>query len=113
MPIEAVNINFYDKFLTRLSPFGPENMEPVFVSEDLFICEQPFLMKDAHIKLKVGASSLKASHEAVSFFSKEDYYEGLMEAWRSNFPIKIAYHMSINEFNNRRTIQLMVKDFAV
>lgn len=113
IPIEAVNLNFYDKFLTRLSPFGPDNMEPIFVSEGLYICEQPFIMKEVHIKLKVGANILQASHEAVSFFSKEDYYEGLMEAWKSNIPIKIAYHMNVNEFNNRRTIQLMVKDFAV
>lgn len=109
--LSEMTVGFYDKFLSRLSPFGPENMEPIFVTKGLFLADQPFLMKDLHVKLKLGVDRFHPSHEAVAFFAKEDFYEGLVEAWRLAKPIKIAYHLNLNDFNGRRTVQLLVKDF--
>ena len=84
--------------LERLEPHGMGNPEPVFVWRDLSVVEQK-LLKEQHLKLLVQGRSQK--RVAMGFFRSELY----------PVPphIALAYRPEINEFNGRRSIQLLIK----
>ncbi|MFM6914898.1 MAG: hypothetical protein ACKOUQ_08410, partial [Aquirufa sp.] len=50
--------------------------------------------------------------EAVGFGIRGDFYEGLVEAYEKQLPIKIVYHLDINEFRGDRKLQLRILDLS-
>jgi len=112
IPLEALNLNFYDKLLVRLSPYGPGNMLPNFVSGPVFLTKSPFVMKEEHLKIYVGTTPDERGIEVVGFGMKADFYEGLSVAYEQRLPIKLVYHLEVNEYLGNRTLQLRALDFA-
>ena len=112
IPLEALNLNFYDKLLVRLSPYGPGNMLPNFVSGPVFVTKSPFVMKEEHLKIYVGSTPDERGLEVVGFGMKADFYDGLCAAYEQRLPIKLVYHLEVNEYLGNRTVQLRALDFA-
>lgn len=110
--IEIDLIDITSKFcriLKQLGPFGPGNLNPVFLSRDL-------KLKDGSCKV-VGKNHLKFSvtdaDEIITFdaiaFDYGDYCDDLHNC--SSFDL--CYAIEENTFNGRTTMQFKVKDIKV
>jgi single-stranded-DNA-specific exonuclease len=106
IPLEDLNLSFYDNLLVRLSPYGPGNMLPNFVSRAT-LTRTPIIMKEEHLKIYVG------DYEAVGFGMRKDFYEGLVHAYQQGHAIQIVYHLDINEFMGQRKLQLRLLDVGL
>lgn len=111
VPLSALTLSFYDNLLVRLSPYGPGNMLPYFVSSQVFVRDRPQIMKEDHLKIFLGDSLEGATMEAVAFGMRNDFYEGLMQAYEHFKPIQVVFHLDVNEFRGNRTLQLRIIDF--
>ncbi|MEY2895434.1 MAG: Single-stranded-DNA-specific exonuclease RecJ [Bacteroidota bacterium] len=112
IPLQALSLPFYDKMLCRLSPYGPANMLPNFLSTSVYLCKAPLIMKEEHLKIVISDQPNGLAWEAVGFGIRADYYEGLVDAYEKQLPIKIVYHLDINEFRGDRKLQLRILDMA-
>ena len=100
-----INAKFY-RILNQMAPFGPENMQPVFVTENLTLKYTPRVMKEKHIRLDLFEEETGAIYTAVGFGMAEEHFQQL----NSIKYFKVAYQISENTFNNKTTLQLMLKD---
>ncbi len=111
LPLSALTLSFYDNLLVRLSPYGPGNMLPYFVSSQVFVRDRPQIMKEEHLKIWLSDTLGGATMEAVAFGMRKDFFEGLMWAYEQNKPIQALFHLDVNEFRGSRTLQLRILDF--
>lgn len=93
--------------LSALEPFGQGNPKPVFVTKNLFLREDPFVMKDKHLKLKLVSESGRQL-EAV-WWDGVDRSKG--RTLRRGSRIELAYVLEVNKWQGNRKIQLVVEDF--
>ena len=112
VPLEAMTLSFYDQLLSRLSPYGPGNMMPNFLSGPIYLTKAPFIMKEEHLKLHVSSSPSGSSWEAVGFGIRKDFYEGLLHAYEKQLAFQMVYHVEINEFRGDRNLQLRILDIS-
>jgi len=112
IPLQALSLPFYDNLLSRLSPYGPANMLPNFLSTNVYLCQAPLIMKEEHLKIVIADQPRGRTWEAVGFGIRGDFYEGLVEAYERQLPVKIVYHLDINEFRGDRKLQLRILDIA-
>ncbi len=57
LPLDGISPELF-KTLRMLEPFGMGNPEPVFTARDVRLKSPPLVMKDKHVKLRVGAALL-------------------------------------------------------
>jgi single-stranded-DNA-specific exonuclease len=112
VPLEAMTLSFYDQLLSRLSPYGPGNMMPNFLSGPIYLNKEPFIMKEDHLKLHVSPSPSGAAWEAVGFGIRKDFYEDLLNAYAKQLAFQMVYHVEINEFRGDRNLQLRILDIS-
>jgi single-stranded-DNA-specific exonuclease len=94
--------------LERLAPYGQGNPRPVIALEDFRVVEDPIVMKDRHIKLRMAGPSgepLTALGWSMS--------HRLDELQRYRGKIRVAGTPFINAWNGRRNVELELKDFQV
>ena len=98
-----INFEVYD-FLDSLSPFGPENEEPIFITKEFIVSEMGFIGKDkTHLSLKVMKN--KNSYKALFFNFPADQklpYLGKK--------LDIVYKIKKNIFNNKTNLDLHILD---
>jgi single-stranded-DNA-specific exonuclease len=91
--------------LQKLEPTGYANPAPVFVSRDVQLYGHRAVGQDgAHLQLWVGDGRVK--HGCIAF---------RQGAWAGRLAdrIDLAYTISVNEWNGRRDLQLVVQDIQV
>lgn len=90
-----------------LEPFGQGNPKPIFVTKGLTLREDPFVMKEKHLRLKL-ASDTGRQFEAV-WWDGVDRSKGrtLLRGSR----IELAYVLEVNNWQGNRKVQLVVEDF--
>ena len=96
------------KFLNAMEPYGPGNMRPVFVSNNLSIDGIPKLLGRDQNTLKFSVKQNKTLFESIGF-NMAEHYEKLIQ----NIPIDIAYVVGENMWNGQKTIQLELKDIKL
>lgn len=97
-----------DKFLRileQMAPFGPKNMTPVFVAENVKLKGEPRILKEKHLKMLVYQEG-SPYFDAIGFGIVDDFYEKL----KTDETFKLCYQLEFNEFRGEKKIQLMVKD---
>ncbi|UZR92592.1 single-stranded-DNA-specific exonuclease RecJ [Chondrinema litorale] len=106
LDLSQITWNFY-KIIEQMSPFGPENLRPVFVSE--VVCDKGKirLLKEKHLKLTVRQKETSFCLDAIAFNFGE-FYRELMS--RDGAPFYICYTIEKNEYKGKVTLQLMIKD---
>jgi single-stranded-DNA-specific exonuclease len=96
------------RILNQLSPFGPGNMQPMFVSENVVAIENKVSIvgkeNPIHLKMTVKHPN-SAEFEAIGF-SMSHHAERI----RTGEPFHICYHLEENHFNGKTTLQLRLKD---
>jgi single-stranded-DNA-specific exonuclease len=92
------------RVLDAFEPHGPGNHKPVFLTQEVY-ATQSKLLKALHLKLTLTQQSQRVTLNAIGFNMKEK--EGLTLAGLS---FDVLHTLDINEFNNRSSVQLVLKD---
>jgi single-stranded-DNA-specific exonuclease len=92
--------------LKVMEPFGQGNPRPVFVTRDLTLIEEPLIMKEKHLKLKLRDAENR-KFEAVWWSGVELAEEKDLQVGKK---LEIAYSPEINSWNGNQRLQLVVED---
>lgn len=91
--------------LNQMAPFGPQNMQPVFVTEDVILAAPAKVLKEAHLKLQLRQTDNAKVIDAIGFgMASHALRLDRGEAFR------LAYQIVENNYMGNRSIQLMIKD---
>lgn len=96
------------RILKQFEPFGPHNMSPVFVSEDVFDSGNSKLVgqNEDHLKLElVEPTRSYQKFQGIAFMQAVKF--PLVE---SGLPFDICYSITENEFRGKTSIQLLIRD---
>ncbi|MCE7062525.1 single-stranded-DNA-specific exonuclease RecJ [Dyadobacter sp. CY343] len=104
--LEEISPKFYN-ILRQMGPFGPGNMTPVFESSYVTLTGKPSLMKEKHIKFDVRQGSSQV-YTAVGFGMAHFYPDICMGR-----PFSICYCLEENNFRDKKTLQLSLKDIKL
>lgn len=100
--LENINATLL-KFIDRMMPFGPGNMRPIFCMYKV----HPYrarILKNKHLKFSVKNENLYL--DCIGW-NMVDKFELIMSPKKE---INIAFIPTINEWNNKKNIQLIIKD---
>lgn len=102
---QSLNLKLVDQ-IKRLEPFGAGNPKPVFVTKNLTLAQDPFVMKEKHLKLKL-RDEVGKIFEAVWWDGVE---KSVGQTLRPDSDIEIAYTPEANNWNGNTRLQLVVSD---
>lgn len=106
LDLGEVDMKFW-KLLSQFEPFGPGNLRPVFVSEEVTVVGVPTIVGNGHLKMRVSQNG-SGVFDTIGF----NMHEYLPDV-RKGDPFKIAYVLEENNWNGRRTLQLRLKDIHI
>jgi single-stranded-DNA-specific exonuclease len=92
------------KFLRHFAPFGPKNTRPLFVSYAVEVVGTPRIVGSNHLKFRVRQGG--EVFDCIGF-NMGDFLPRLELGSRM---VDMVYVIEENEWNNRKTIQLRIKD---
>jgi len=98
-----INDKFY-KILRQFAPFGPGNMRPVFLIENLRDAGRSRKLNNGHLKVNVKDPATNYYFDGIGFKlgKKIDVIKhGSFDA---------CFNLNENEWNGRKTIQMLIKD---
>ncbi|MBP9110943.1 MAG: single-stranded-DNA-specific exonuclease RecJ [Pyrinomonadaceae bacterium] len=101
----SLTIDLVDE-LSGFEPFGAGNPKPIFVTRDLVLRDEPFVMKDKHLKLKLLGEDQRV-FEAVWWDGVE---RSKGQTLKPNSRIELAYVAEANVWQGNRRLQLVVED---
>jgi len=103
--LNQINPKFFN-LIKQLAPFGPGNMQPVFISKNL-IAEPTSLriLKEEHLKMTVRHADSNIKFDAIAFRMAK-YYDLVKDQKVFN----LCYTIDENTFRDNTTLQLMVRD---
>lgn len=94
------------KELKQLEPFGAGNPKPKFVTRDLFLLDEPLVMKEKHLKMRLADKNGK-QFEAVWWDGVEKSKE---QTLKPKNRIELAYTPEANTWQGNTRLQLVVED---
>ena len=107
LPLESINSKFY-RIIKQMEPFGPGNMNPIFMTEN--VLDTGFAKnvgtERSHLKACI-ISNKKASQKwnAIGF-----NLGGKLESIQDNSRFSIAYSIDENTWNGATSLQLRLRD---
>lgn len=104
LDFNAIDAKFA-RIIRQLGPFGPHNMQPVFVTEHVYLTADPVVMKEKHLRIKVRQAKSGHTHTAVGFG-----FGHWAERLRPGEPFSICYQVELNHYNGDVSVQLLLKD---
>jgi single-stranded-DNA-specific exonuclease len=96
------------RVLKQFAPFGPGNMNPVFIAKNCSHLGNVRIVGNNHLKLDIHQNGLTKKFHAIGF-GLSHYYEQLKE----NDIFDICFSLEENEFNGNTSLQLNIKDIRV
>jgi single-stranded-DNA-specific exonuclease len=103
--LSEISSKFY-RIMKQMAPFGPHNMQPIFVSENLSLSAEPRILKEKHLKLEILDQETGSVFSAIGFGMVDDFYQGL----KAGNKFSMAYSIEENTFRDKTTLQLFVRD---
>jgi len=106
LSLNLVNYSLF-KMIGRFAPFGPNNLQPLFLSQGVWDTGNSRTMGPNHEHIRLNLVS-KDRNEPISAigFNMGQYYKLI----QSGAPISILYHVDENHFNGNSSLQLMLRD---
>ncbi len=101
--LKDITAKFF-RILRQMAPFGPDNMRPVFVSENL-VPAYIQLLREKHLKFRVRAPYNNLFFDVVGF-GMGQYFQDLQQAKN----IHLCYTIEENFFQGKISLQLRAKD---
>ncbi|GAB4023722.1 single-stranded-DNA-specific exonuclease RecJ [Spirosoma koreense] len=93
------------RIVKQMGPFGPHNMQPTFMTEDVYLVSEPIIMKEKHLKINVRQGRSGHTLTAVGFGLAH-----VADQLQPGKPFAICYQVEQNFFNGNVSLQLMLKD---
>ena len=93
------------RIVKQMGPFGPHNLQPTFMTDDVYLVSEPIIMKDKHLKMTVRQGRSGHTVTAVGFG-----FAHVAEQLCRGKPFSICYQVEQNFFNGNVSLQLMLKD---
>ncbi|EDM35682.1 single-strand DNA specific exonuclease [Pedobacter sp. BAL39] len=93
----------FQRIISQMSPFGPHNPAPVFISHGVTMVGRPYVVATKHLKLSVKQQN-SPIFESIGFNFAE--HESLL---RPNVPFSICYTIEENVWKDQRRLQLNIK----
>jgi single-stranded-DNA-specific exonuclease len=90
-----------------MEPFGPQNMSPVFQTDQVYIESYPEKLRENHLKLRLKQQN-SSIFEAVGF-GLADFHTLL----KPGQPFSVCYTIDRNVWKNEATLQLNLKDIRL
>lgn len=111
MPLDfsAIDRKFYN-IMRQMAPFGPQNLQPVFVSDNVYLVGKPTVMKEKHLKLRVQQGPSVLGQTQPTFVAVGFNLAPWANRLVADEPFSICYHLDENTFNGETSLQLFLKD---
>ncbi|ABG60901.1 single-stranded-DNA-specific exonuclease RecJ [Cytophaga hutchinsonii] len=103
LPLNQIDSRFFN-IVRQMGPFGPQNMQPIFVSRNVMDDGTSRILKDKHLKLNIRQQD-SVTYPAIGW-QMHAFYDRI----KNKEPFDICYSLEENEFNGKKTIQLMIRD---
>ena len=105
--LSEITPRFY-RILKQFAPFGPHNMTPVFVTEDVYDAGTSRLVgkNQEHLKLDLVEPDVNSGIFAGIAFNQSNAFDLIT----SGTPFDICYTITENEFRGKTNLQLFIKD---
>lgn len=101
----AINTSFYN-IISQMEPFGPENMRPVFIAQNIEDTGYSKIVKDLHVRFVVKQHNV--TFTGIGFNMAEKFY--LLQTKK---PLDIVFTIDENEWNGNTSLQLKVIDIRL
>ncbi|WP_422360573.1 single-stranded-DNA-specific exonuclease RecJ [Reichenbachiella sp.] len=92
--------------LKQMGPFGPQNMQPVFCSRNVFLKKEARVLKEKHLKLFISQAGTTNNFDVIGFGL--GHFHNKLDT-----PFDIVYTIEENHYMGQTTLQLMLKDIRV
>jgi single-stranded-DNA-specific exonuclease len=105
--LSEITPRFY-RILKQFAPFGPHNMAPVFVTEDVYDAgtSRRVGKNQEHLKLDLVEPDVNSGLFAGIAFNQSQAYDLIT----SGSPFDICYSITENEYRGKTNLQLFIKD---
>lgn len=105
--LSDITPKFY-RLLKQFAPFGPHNMIPVFVTENVLDSgtSRPVGKNQEHLKLDLIEPTSNSSQFSAIAFNQAHHYPAI----KQGLPFDICYSLAENEFRGKTTLQLYIRD---
>lgn len=107
LDLDDINPNFYN-IIKQMAPFGPNNLQPVFVSENVITAGEARILKGKHLKVKVKQEGGQQSFDLLGF-GMVDFLPIII----TGEPFQICYTIDENHYQGRTSLQLMLRDLKI
>lgn len=113
-PVEWIDVPMPVGYITEeliaqfdlLEPFGKGNEKPSFADKNLMISRIAVIGKSRNVLKMSLTDSTGYTVEAVQFHVEEN----ALEQWKCGDMVSVLYYPSVNEYNGKRTLQIVVKE---
>lgn len=105
--LSDITPKFY-RLLKQFAPFGPHNMVPVFVTENVLDSgtSRPVGKNQEHLKLDLIEPTSNSSQFSAIAFNQAHHFPAI----KQGLPFDICYSLAENEFRGKTTLQLYIRD---
>lgn len=105
--LSDITPKFY-RLLKQFAPFGPHNMLPMFVTENVLDSgtSRPVGKNQEHLKLDLIEPTSNSSQFSGIAFNMAHHYPAI----KQGLPFDICYSLAENEFRGKTTLQLYIRD---
>jgi len=105
--LSDITPKFY-RLLKQFAPFGPHNMVPVFVTENVLDAgtSRAVGKNMEHLKLDLIEPTSNSSKFSAIAFNQAHHFEAISQG----LPFDICYSITENEFRGKTTLQLYIRD---
>ncbi|MEQ9402121.1 MAG: single-stranded-DNA-specific exonuclease RecJ [Cyclobacteriaceae bacterium] len=104
LPLDQVNFKTIS-ILAQMEPFGPQNLSPVFGTDNVVVRSEPQIIKDEHVKGFVSEVDGEKKYEFIAFGMAEKAKRIAIDK-----PFRIAYHLEENNFMQQKSVILNIRD---
>ena len=104
IPLSHISYKTYS-VMNQMSPFGPQNLAPVFGTKNVWVESPPKTINDKHLKGLVRDNHQGKLHEFIGFGMADKAVE-----IQINKPFQIAYHLEENNYMGNKSLILNLKD---
>lgn len=107
--LSDITPKFY-RVLKQFAPFGPHNMTPVFITENVLDSgtSRTVGRQLEHLKLDLVEPTGNSPVFSAIAFNMADFYEAISQG----LPFDICYSIAENEFRGKTNIQLYIRDIS-
>lgn len=106
LPFEYVDEALIEE-LERLEPFGQGNEKPQFAQKDLAVRSARVMGKNRNVVKLMLVNERGAALDAVVFTDGDLFLEEMGDSRRMD----VVYYPTVNEYNGRRTLQIVVRNW--